>query len=92
MLSDAAAGKNTPSASDPASAAAAALATDASTRFTTNADLTHMPSGTGLPPSAGGGMWMDYGFTDPSYMFTPEELNAMGNLMDDPGWMGFPIE
>jgi hypothetical protein len=94
MLSDAAAGKNAPSASDAAStaAAAAALATDASTRFTTNADLSQMAPGTGLAPSGGGGMWMDYGFTDPSYMFTPEELNAMGNLMDDPAWMVFAIE
>jgi hypothetical protein len=93
MLSDAAVGKNPPSASDPASAAAAAaaLATDASNRFT-NADLGQISSGTGLTPGAGGSLWMDYGFTDPSYMFTPEELNAMGNLMDDPGWMGFPIE
>jgi hypothetical protein len=72
MLSDAAMGKNTPSTSDPASAAAAALATE-------------------LTPGAGG-QWMDYGFTDPSYMFTAEELNAMGNLMDDPGWMSFPME
>jgi hypothetical protein len=88
MLSDAAMGKNTSSTSDPASAAAAALATDASNRFT-NADMGQMSSGTGLIPSAGGGQ---YGFTDPSYMFTPEELNAMGNLMDDPGWMNFPME
>jgi hypothetical protein len=90
MLSDAAMGKNTPSTSDPASAAAAALATDASDRFV-NADLGQMPPGTGLTPGAGG-QWMDYGFTDPSYMFTAEELNAMGNLMDDPGWMSFPME
>jgi hypothetical protein len=91
MLSDAAMGKNTSSTSDPASAAAAALATDTSNRFA-NADLGQMTPGTGLTPGAGGGQWMDYGFTDPSYMFTPEELNAMGNLMDDPGWMSFPME
>ena len=54
-------------------------------------DLGQMQSGAGLTPAAGG-QWMDYGFTDPSYMFTPEELNAMGNLMDDPGWMSFPME
>lgn len=91
MLSDAAMGKNTASTSDAASAAAAALATDASNRFT-NADMGPMSSGTGLTPGAGGGQWMDYGFTDPSYMFTAEELNAMGNLTDDPGWISFPME
>lgn len=90
MLSDAAMGKNTSSTSEAASAAAAALATDANERFA-NAELGQMPPGTGLTPGAGG-QWMDYGFTDPSYMFTAEELNAMGNLMEDPGWMSFPME
>ena len=90
MLSDAAIGKKTSSTSDSAAAAAAALATDVNDRFA-NPDLGQMQSGAGLTPAAGG-QWMDYGFTDPSYMFTPEELNAMGNLMDDPGWMSFPME
>ena len=92
MLSDAAMAKNTSSTPDPASAAAAALATDANERFA-NPDLGQMPPAPGMTPGPGvGGLWMDYGFTDPSYMFTAEELNAMGNLMDDPGWMSFPME
>jgi hypothetical protein len=92
MLSDAAMAKNTSSTPDPASAAAAALATDANERFA-NPDLGQMPPAPSMTPGPGvGGLWMDYGFTDPSYMFTAEELNAMGNLMDDPGWMSFPME
>ena len=91
MLSDAAMGKNTSPASDAAAAATAALAADANDRFP-SADMGPMqPGGSGLTPGAGG-QWLDYGFTDPSYMFTAEELNAMGNLMDDPGWMSFPME
>lgn len=95
MLSDAAMGKNASSASDPASAAAAALAANPNERYG-NAEMGQMPlgTGTGLTPNAGGGM-MDYGFVDPSYNnfgFTADDLNAMGNVMDDASWMSFPME
>ena len=91
MLSDAAMGKNTSSTSDAAAAAAAALAADTNERYASAEMGPLQTGGTGLTPGVGG-QWLDYGFTDPSYMFTAEELNAMGNLMDDPGWMNFPME
>ncbi len=90
MLSDAAMGKK----SDPASAAAAALAANTGNRYG-NADMGQMAPGTsaGLTPGPAGAM-MDYGFGDPNYNnfgFSVDELNMVG-LMDDPSWMSFPIE
>ena len=83
MLSDAAMGKNTP---DTAQSAAAG-------NFATSNQFGGMPTPGIMTPNT---MAMNnYGFVDPfdpNFGFTPDELSAMGSLMDDPGWMSFPME
>ena len=94
MLSDAAMGKNTAPDSDPASAAATALAATSSEGWAAP------QIGQMAPPASSAGIPMDpllsYGLGGPEmndFGFTPDELTAMGSLLDnDPGWMNFPME
>ena len=83
MLSDAAMERNTP----------ATAQSPADGGFATSNQYGGMPTPGIMTPNTIA--MNNYGFADPfdpNFGFTPDELSAMGSLMDDPGWMSFPME